>query len=107
MVEITPLQGRELAHFGTCVIANQAFDAIRQLLTKRMAAGMTVEDIAKKIGHTPRWVHSKLSGPGQWNLYTIGALTQALDGEVELQIVPLETPREMTRIDAYERYFSK
>jgi hypothetical protein len=53
---------------------------------------MTQKQIADAIGKDTGWVSRNLRGPGNWTLRTVGAFVEALDGEIEISIRPLEEP---------------
>jgi len=90
-----------LAGFGFARARDKAFAAIRRLWTVRQSQGMTQADLAQRLGKDPAWVCRKLSGPTNWTLRTLGDLADALDGEVEIQIVDLKAGRSADNYDAY------
>jgi hypothetical protein len=103
-VRMTPEQRRD---FGFARVRDVAFDAIQVLWRKRRAAGMRQTDIANAIKRHPTWVSRSLRAPGNWTLRTIGELAEALNGEVEIIVYPMEdaTPvrRNYSAYDEYER----
>jgi transcriptional regulator with XRE-family HTH domain len=102
---VTPLSGRALEEYGAERIRNEAFDQVRLLWERRKREGWTQALIAEAIERDPGWVSRNLSAPGNWTIRTIGALTQALNGEVEIRIVALEDPVDMPKnYDAYTDY---
>ncbi len=102
---VIPLSPQELAEYGAERIKNEAFDQVRLLWERREAEGWSQKRVADAIGRDPGWVSRNLSAPGNWTLRTIGALTQALNGEVYLRVLPLEEPVDTpTNYDAYDGY---
>ncbi len=100
-----PLADRDLADYGVARLRDQAFDAIGALWRRRQSEGWTQKRVADAIGRDPAWVSRNLRAPGNWTLRTIGELIQALDGESEITISPLEAPLEARPNDhAYTGY---
>jgi hypothetical protein len=80
---------------------------VRLLWERRKEEGWTQKGVAEEIGRDPAWISRSLSAPGNWTLRTIGAFTQALNGEVEIKIVALEDAVDMpSNFDAYEEYIT-
>ncbi len=88
------LADRDLVDYGVARLRDQAFDAIGALWRRRQSEGWTQKRVADAIGRDPAWVSRTLRAPGNWTLRTIGELIQALDGESEITITPLEAPLE-------------
>jgi hypothetical protein len=79
-----------------------AFDAVQELWRRRQTEGLTQRDIADRLGRNPGWVSRQLKGPGNWTFRTFGAFVEALDGEAEISVHPLEQPlRIPSNFDAY------
>lgn len=86
-------------------LRDQAFDAIGALWRRRQSERWTQKRVADAIGRDPAWVSRNLRAPGNRTLRTIGKLIQALDGESEIAISPLEAPLEARSNDhAYTAY---
>jgi transcriptional regulator with XRE-family HTH domain len=99
------LKARELEQFGAARARDIAFDAVMRLWRERKAKGLTQKKLAESIGRDQGWLSRYFHGPGNWTLKTLGAFVQALDGELEITILPLEKPREnTTNSDAYSEY---
>jgi transcriptional regulator with XRE-family HTH domain len=90
--------------FGFARARDKAFSSIRKLWSLRQSQGWTQLDLASRIGKDPAWVSRKLSGPTNWTLKTFGDLADALDGEVEIQILDLNAARDTANYDAYSGY---
>lgn len=90
--------------FGFARTRDKAFGAIRKLWRQREAEGWTQADLAEKLSRDPAWVSRKLSGPTNWTLRTFGELTDAMDGEVEIEIYDLNAPAPLRNHDAYAGY---
>ncbi len=94
--------------YGFARARDLAFDAVSELWRKRQAAGMKQTDLAEKLGRDTGWLSKKLKGPGNWTLRTFGEMAEALDGEIEIRIHPLEEPaKERINYDAYAAEPSK
>lgn len=99
---ITP---RERGDYGFARARDIAFDAVQTLWRRRRSEGMKQADIVKAIGRQPAWVSRNLRAPGNWTLRTIGELVEALGGEIEIVVHPLEEPPEKPRnYSAYAGY---
>lgn len=99
------LAPRELADYGFARARDLAFDAVKELWSKRRAEGMKQIDLATKLGRDPGWVSRALRGPGNWTMRTFGELVAAMDGEIEIEIFALEEPpAERPNFDAYAEY---
>ncbi len=77
----------ERGDFGFAMARNAAFLAVLSLWDKRKNAGLKQTELAKIIGRDPGWVNTQLKGPGNWTLRTFGEMVEALDGEVEIQVI--------------------
>jgi len=88
--ELCPLTQREQGDYGFARVRDQAFDAVQDLWRRRQAEGMRQKDIAAFLGRKPAWVSRNLSAPGNWTLRTFGEFMQALGGEVEILVHPIE-----------------
>lgn len=73
--------------FGFAMARNAAFLAVLSLWDKRRKAGLKQTELAKIIDRDPSWVNTQLKGPGNWTMRTFGELVEALNGEVEIQVV--------------------
>jgi|SRR5579884_3041866 len=82
----------ELEDYGFARVRDVAFDAVMDLWRKRQEAGVTQKDIAHRLDKDPAWVSRQLKGPGNWTLRTFGALVEALNGEAEITVYPIEIP---------------
>ena len=102
------IKNRDLAEFGAARLRDQVFDAVRRLWHRRRSEGWTQKQLAEAIGRDRGWVSKNLNMPGNWTLRTAGELIQALEGEAEIDIVPLEQPTAPTgNYDAYDGYISR
>lgn len=97
---LTQKDNAEIGHIHT---QYQAFYAVLELWRRRKAEGMTQKDIAVKLGRDPAWVSRTLSGPKNWTLRTLGELTYALGGEVEVKAVAREDVVQPDE-DVYDRF---
>jgi hypothetical protein len=98
-------RGSDRGDYGYARIRDLAFDAVLALWRKRKAQGMKQGDVAAILNRNPGWVSKQFRGPSNWTLRTIGELIEALDGEVEIIVRPLEEPDEDRRnSDAYSGY---
>jgi transcriptional regulator with XRE-family HTH domain len=94
-----------LKGFGFARVRDKAFASVRDLWSRRQTEGMTQADLAARLGKDPAWVSRKLSGPTNWTLRTLGDLTDALDGEVEIKILDIHSQAvERSNYDAYVEY---
>jgi transcriptional regulator with XRE-family HTH domain len=89
--------------YGFARARDLAFDAVWELWRKRQANGMKQTELAEKLGRDTGWLSRKLKGPGNWTLRTFGEMAEALDGELEIRIVPLEDQLQIKpNFDAYD-----
>ena len=80
---------------------DEAFNAVYKLWCKRFDQGVSQKDIAEFLGRDPAWVSRALRGPANWTMRTFGELVEALNGVIEIGIVPVEElPRD--NYDIYE-----
>jgi transcriptional regulator with XRE-family HTH domain len=99
--KISPTQAH--MDYGFARARDIAFDAVLELWRKRHSAGLTQADLANRLGKDAGWVSKRLRGPGNWTLRTLGELVEALDGELEINVSPLEEPSYPARnFDAYD-----
>jgi hypothetical protein len=82
----------EIEDYGFARVRDVAFDAVMDLWRKRQNDGVTQKDIAERLDKDPAWVSRQLKGPGNWTLRTFGALVEALEGEAEITVYPIEIP---------------
>jgi transcriptional regulator with XRE-family HTH domain len=78
--------------YGFARARDLAFDAVNELSRKRQANGMKQAELALRLGRDTGWLSKKLKGPGNWTLRTFGEMAEALGGEIEISIHPLEEP---------------
>jgi hypothetical protein len=98
-------RGSDRGDYGFARARDLAFDAVTELWRKRRAAGTKQSDIAAILNRDPGWVSRQLSGPGNWTLRTFGELVEALDGEAEISVHPIEeAPADRTNYHAYLEY---
>lgn len=90
--------------FGFARTRDKAFAAVRKLWKLRQAQGMSQLDLAVRLGRDPAWVSRKLSGPTNWTLRTLGDLADALDGEVQIQLIDLNAAPSRRNYNAYSGY---
>lgn len=100
------LTKRELAKEGVIHVMYDAFYAVLDLWDKRKSEGMTQKDIAEKLGRDPAWVSRALGGPANWTLRTLGELTYALNGTVQLKAVAKEDIPQPDE-DIYDRILTR
>lgn len=80
---------------------DEAFNAVYKLWCKRVEQGVSQKDIAAFLGRDAAWVSRALRGPANWTMRTFGELVEALDGVIDIGIVPVEElPRD--NYDIYE-----
>ncbi len=97
----TEISNEETRQRGYLKARDEAFNAVYKLWCKRLDEGMTQKDIAEFLGRDAAWVSRALRGPANWTMRTFGELAEALDGVIEIGIVPVEElPRE--NYDIYE-----
>lgn len=75
---------------GFARVRDAVYDGVYELWLQRNSDGISKRDIAAFLDRDPSWVTKALSGPGNWTLKTFGELVEALDGYVELSVVPRE-----------------
>ena len=86
---LTPeLRAEELRTIGFARVREAIFDAVDNLWQQRRTEGMTKKDIANSIGYHPSQITRALAGPGNWTLETIGALVEAMDGDLHVEVKP-------------------
>jgi hypothetical protein len=100
-----PHEGDELSDLGAARAKEEAFAAVRLLWQKREREGVKKADLARRIGKNPSWVSRSLVGPGNWTIETLGALTEALDGILEIRAVPIEEAD--SAIQNYDYYLAE
>ncbi len=83
----------ERAELGSARAKHMFFDAIYDLWLRRQSEGMTKKDIASNIGCHPSSVTRALAGPGNWGVETFGAFAEALNGYIDVRVVPREDLR--------------
>jgi len=99
------LTAQELERFGAARARDAAYDAVMKLWRVRKTKGLTQKKLAEKIGRDQGWLSRYFHGPGNWTLRTLGAFAQALDGELEIRIIPLDAPpATRANSDAYSGY---
>lgn len=105
---LPPLSPGELEQYGYARARDLAFDAVQMLWRRRKAEGMTQKDVAAAIDWDEGLLSKKLSGPGNWTLRTLGALVEALRGDLQIVVAPVEQPLPGLRrnADAYSGYRS-
>ena len=90
------------AGYGYARARDRAFAAVRDLWRVRKKAGLTQRELGERLGKQEGWVSRKLSGPSNWTLRTLGELSDALEGEVEINIVDLKAVDvKRSNFDAY------
>jgi len=77
------------------------FEAVHDLWLVRYAEGMKKKDIATFLDKDPAWVSRAMAGPGNWTIETFAGLVEALDGLIDLKILPRDKIRPSTNYDAY------
>ncbi len=69
---------------------------------------MKQSDLAAILGRDPGWISNQLKGPGNWTLRTFGELVEAMDGEVEVQVLDRNEPLALKpNFDAYAVFDSE
>ena len=103
--DLNQLGPEDLAQYGAARAKDVAFLAVDELWRRRKNEGLKQVDIARAIGANPTWVSRSLSGPANWTLRTLGALVEALDGELEIKVHAIEdAPKTPTNFHAYDGY---
>lgn len=100
------LTKRERAQVGVIHVMYDAYCAVFDLWLRRKSEGMTQKDIAEKLGRDPAWVSRALGGPANWTLRTLGELTYALNGTVQLKAVAKEDIPQPDE-DIYDRILTR
>ncbi|MBY5820402.1 hypothetical protein HFN60_32965 [Rhizobium leguminosarum] len=80
----------EIRQRGYLKARDEAFNAVYKLWCKRIEEGVSQKDIAEFLGRDAAWVSRALRGPANWTMRTFGELVEALDGVIEIGIVPVE-----------------
>ena len=83
---IAPMSWADRRKYGAARIRNAAFAEIIALWRKRKSQGMKQKEFAKRLDRDTGWLSKELRGPGNWRLKTIGAMVEALDGEIEIRV---------------------
>lgn len=94
-------EARRAREYGFARVRDIAFDAVMVLWRRREAEGVRQADLAEKMGKDPGQLSRILSGPGNWTLKTFGELVEALDGEAEIIVHPVELTNLSSNFDAY------
>lgn len=93
------------AKYGVERAKSLAFDALHELWRKRRGEGRTQSDLASTLGKDEGWLSRNLRGPGNWTIKTLGEMVEALDGELEIIVHPIEDREKDGRNgDAYSGY---
>jgi hypothetical protein len=100
---INPMTPKDRAQFGGAVAKDAAFDAVYALWRKRFAEKWTRKKAADAIGVDEGWFSKQFNGPRNWTMETFGSLVQALDGDIEIIVHPIET-RSKGRGNSYDAY---
>jgi transcriptional regulator with XRE-family HTH domain len=99
---MTSISKKDLEDYGLARVRDIAFDAVQSLWRLRQKSGVTQKDLANLLDRDPSWISRQLSGPGNWTFRSFGALVEALDGEVEIIVHPIEDPLpDSNNYDAY------
>ena len=101
---LVPLSPADGADYGLARIRDIAFDAVANLWICRRAKGMTQKEVAQKIGVSTATVCRNLGAPGNWTMRTLGELVHALDGDIEIIIIPKENVKIDANSSAYDDY---
>ena len=64
-----------------------AFTSVLKLWRRRKEEGLSQADIAKAIGKDEGWVSRNLKGPKNWTIKTLGEFAEALNGDLEIQVL--------------------
>ncbi len=97
----------DLSDYGFARVRDLAFDAVHALFRHRQETeGTQQKDIAARLECSPARINRTLSAPGNWTLRTFGELVEALGGDVQIIVRPVEDARAAERgnYDAYEEY---
>lgn len=84
MEMFSELSPEDRAVYGAARVRNAAFHAVQTLWRRRKAEGVTLLQVAQKIGMPPARLSEYLKGPGNWTFRTFGELVEGLDGEAEI-----------------------
>lgn len=103
-LSLVPLSPADGADYGLARVRDIAFDAVVSLWNCRRSKGMTQKEIAQKIGVSTATVCRNLGAPGNWTMRTLGELVYALDGDIEIIVVPKETVKTNVNSSAYDDY---
>lgn len=100
---MTPAEVRDYVFART---RDLAFDAVYTLWQRRKEEELgTQKALAERLQKPESWVSRSLQGPGNWTLRTLAELTEALDGELEIIVRPVEeSPHRQTNYHAYADY---
>lgn len=99
--ELTPAERREM---GELRVRDAAYDAVVRLWQERKKEGLSQKELSEFLEKDPAWVSKNLSGPGNWTLRTIGAFMEALNGHIQIKVVPLEKCDEGSNFDFYKEF---
>lgn len=95
------ISNEEIRQRGYLKARDEAFNAVYKLWCKRVDEGMSQKDISEFLGRDAAWVSRALRGPANWTMRTLGELAEALDGVIEIGIVPVEN-LQRDNYDIYE-----
>lgn len=84
----------ELVETGAARARDIIFDAVHDLWQIRSEQGVKQTELAAALGKNPSWVCRSLAGPGNWTLETFGALAEALNGHIDVRLIPREHLRQ-------------
>lgn len=84
-------KAEERRTLGFARVREAIFDAVDSLWQQRQLEGVKKKDLAEAIGYHPSQITRALAGPGNWTLETVGALVEAMDGELHVEVRPRES----------------
>jgi transcriptional regulator with XRE-family HTH domain len=100
------LSPKELDQYGFGRAQDIAFDAVQRLWRRRQKEGVKQIDLARAIDMDPARLSKKLQGPSNWTLRTLGALVEAMNGELQIKVYavddPLPRPPNFSAYDEHE-----
>lgn len=103
--QLTAMEPSELRDYVFARARDLAFDAVYALWQRRREEPRTQKALAERLQKKESWVSRSLQGPGNWTLRTLAELTEALDGELEIIVRPIEeSTHRKKNSHAYENY---
>lgn len=95
-----PLTKEEIKQLNVARVRDALFDGVYALWQQRKREGLTQSTLAAELGRDRAWVSRTLRGPANWTVRSVAELLAALDGKLEVAVIPRERPA----ADNYDHY---